>query len=70
VPQAVAYAQIAGLPPSAGLAAASGALIAYALLGTESRTPAPAAFTGVNRLSAPIHLGVGASSPARGRPRH
>ena len=29
VPQAVAYAQIAGLPPSAGLPAARGALLAY-----------------------------------------
>jgi MFS superfamily sulfate permease-like transporter len=36
-PQAVAYAQIAGLPPSAGLAAAPGALLAYSWLGT-SRT--------------------------------
>jgi SulP family sulfate permease len=35
VPQAVTYAQIAGLPPSAGLAAAPGALLAYALLGTS-----------------------------------
>ena len=34
-PQAVAYAQIAGLPPAAGLMAAPGALIAYALLGTS-----------------------------------
>jgi high affinity sulfate transporter 1 len=35
VPQAVAYAQIAGLPPQAGLLAAPGALIGYALLGTS-----------------------------------
>jgi SulP family sulfate permease len=35
VPQAVAYAQIAGLPPAAGLLAAPGALIGYALLGTS-----------------------------------
>lgn len=34
-PQAVAYAQIAGLPPQAGLMAAPGAMIAYALLGTS-----------------------------------
>jgi sulfate permease, SulP family len=34
-PQAVAYAQIAGLPPQAGLMAAPGALLAYALLGTS-----------------------------------
>ena len=32
-PQAVAYAQIAGLPPAAGLIAAPGAMIGYALLG-------------------------------------
>jgi sulfate permease, SulP family len=35
VPQAVAYAQIAGLPPQAGLLAAPGALVGYALLGTS-----------------------------------
>ena len=34
-PQAVAYAQIAGLPPQAGLMAAPGALLGYALLGTS-----------------------------------
>ena len=35
VPQALAYAQIAGLPPEYGLIAAPGALIGYALLGTS-----------------------------------
>jgi len=34
VPQAVAYGQIVGLPPEAGLPAEPGALIGYALLGT------------------------------------
>ncbi|HWM12648.1 MAG TPA: SulP family inorganic anion transporter [Solirubrobacteraceae bacterium] len=34
-PQAVAYAQIAGLPPAAGLMAAPVAMAAYALLGTS-----------------------------------
>lgn len=34
-PQAVAYAQIAGLPPEAGLMAAPGAMIAYGLIGTS-----------------------------------
>jgi sulfate permease, SulP family len=34
-PQAVAYAQIAGLPPEAGLMAAPVAMAAYALLGTS-----------------------------------
>jgi len=51
VPQAVAYAQIAGLPPSAGLVAAPGALIAYALLGT-SRSLVVSATTATAALSA------------------
>ena len=51
VPQAVAYAQIAGLPPSAGLIAAPGALLAYALLGT-SRTLVVSATTATSALSA------------------
>jgi sulfate permease, SulP family len=34
-PQAVAYAQVAGLGPEAGLMAAPGALLGYALLGTS-----------------------------------
>jgi SulP family sulfate permease len=51
VPQAVAYAQIAGLPPSAGLVAAPGALLAYALLGT-SRTLVVSATTATSALSA------------------
>jgi high affinity sulfate transporter 1 len=37
VPQAIAYAQIAGLPPGAGLAAASAGLFAYAVLGTSKQ---------------------------------
>ena len=51
VPQAVAYAQIAGLPPEAGLIAAPGALIAYAFLGT-SRTLVVSATTATSALSA------------------
>ncbi|HWK28167.1 MAG TPA: SulP family inorganic anion transporter [Solirubrobacter sp.] len=51
VPQAVAYAQIAGLPPQAGLMAAPGALIAYALLGT-SRSLVVSATTATSALSA------------------
>jgi SulP family sulfate permease len=51
VPQAVAYAQIAGLPPSAGLVAAPGALLAYALLGT-SKTLVVSATTATSALSA------------------
>lgn len=51
VPQAVAYAQIAGLPPSAGLVAAPGALLVYAFLGT-SRTLVVSATTATSALSA------------------
>jgi high affinity sulfate transporter 1 len=51
VPQAVAYAQIAGLSPQAGLVAAPGALIGYALLGT-SRTLVVGATTSTAALSA------------------
>jgi high affinity sulfate transporter 1 len=51
VPQAVAYAQIAGLSPSAGLAAAPGALLAYALLGT-SRSLVVSATTATAAVSA------------------
>ena len=50
-PQAVAYAQIAGLPPAAGLIAAPGAMIAYALPGT-SRTLVVSATTATSALSA------------------
>ena len=50
VPQAVAYAQIAGLEPSAGLAAAPVALLAYALLGT-SRSLIVSATTATSALS-------------------
>ncbi|HEY7398046.1 MAG TPA: SulP family inorganic anion transporter [Gaiellaceae bacterium] len=51
VPQAVAYADIAALPPEAGLIAAPGALIGYALLGT-SRTLIVSATTATSALSA------------------
>ncbi len=51
MPQAVAYAQIAGLPPEAGLMAAPGALIGYALLGT-SRSLIVSATTATSALSA------------------
>jgi sulfate permease, SulP family len=37
VPQAIAYAQIAGLPPQAGLAAAAAGLFAYGVLGTSKQ---------------------------------
>ena len=51
VPQAVAYAQLAGLPPEAGLLAAPGALLGYALLGT-SRSLVVGATTATAALSA------------------
>lgn len=51
VPQAVAYAQIAGLPPQAGLMAAPGALIGYALLGS-SRSLVVSATTATAAVSA------------------
>ena len=51
VPQAVAYAQIAGLPPETGLMAAPGAMIAYALIGS-SRTLIVSATTATSALSA------------------
>jgi high affinity sulfate transporter 1 len=50
-PQAVAYAQIAGLPPEAGLMAAPGALVAYALIGT-SRQLVVSATTATSAVSA------------------
>jgi SulP family sulfate permease len=50
-PQAVAYAQIAGLPAQAGLMAAPGALIGYALLGT-SRQLVVIATTATSAVSA------------------
>ncbi len=51
VPQSVAYAQVAGLPPEAGLIAAPGALIGYALLGT-SRSLVVGATTATAAVSA------------------
>ena len=50
-PQAVAYAQIAGLPPEAGLMAAPVAMAAYAFLGT-SRQLVVSATTATSAVSA------------------
>ena len=50
-PQAVAYAQIAGLPPEAGLMAAPVAMIGYGLLGT-SRQLVVSATTATSAVSA------------------
>jgi sulfate permease, SulP family len=51
VPQAAAYAQIAGLPPEAGLIAAPGALLGYALVGS-SRSLIVSATTATSAISA------------------
>jgi len=50
-PQCVAYAKIAGLPPAAGLMAAPGAMIGYALIG-GSRSLVVSATTATSALSA------------------
>lgn len=50
VPQAVAYAQIAGLPPQAGLIAAPGAMLGYALVG-RSHTLVVSATTATSAVS-------------------
>jgi high affinity sulfate transporter 1 len=63
-PQAVAYAQIAGLPPAAGLMAAPGALFAYALLGT-SRQLVVGATTATAAVSAAAVGGLADGNAAR-----
>jgi SulP family sulfate permease len=63
-PQAVAYAQIAGLPPAAGLMAAPGALFAYALLGT-SRQLVVGATTATAAVSAATVGGLADGNAAR-----
>jgi high affinity sulfate transporter 1 len=64
VPQAVAYAQIAGLPPQAGLVAAPGALLAYAVLGS-SRTLVVGATTATAAVSASAVGAVAQGDPSR-----
>jgi sulfate permease, SulP family len=63
-PQAVAYAQIAGLPPAAGLMAAPGALLAYALIGT-SRQLVVSATTATAAVSAAAVGPLAGGDPAR-----
>jgi sulfate permease, SulP family len=70
-PQAVASAQIAGLPPEAGLMAAPGAMIAYGLIGT-SRQLVVSATTATSAVSAAAvapwpTVTRGASRPSRRR---
>jgi high affinity sulfate transporter 1 len=64
VPQAVAYAQIANLPPEAGLAAAPGALVAYSLLGS-SRTLVVSATTATSAVSASAVGAIVSDDPER-----
>jgi len=64
IPQAVAYAQIAGLPPAAGLMAAPGAMLAYGLLGT-SRQLVVGATTSTAAVSAATVGGLADGSAAR-----
>src|SRR3954463_11710069 len=64
VPQAVAYAQIAGLPPQAGLSAAFAGPLGYALLGTSRQllvTPTSSA----TAISASLVTPMAAGEPAR-----
>jgi sulfate permease, SulP family len=64
VPQAVAYAQIAGMPAQAGLAAAFTGPLGYALLGTSRQlmvTPTSSAAT----ISAALVAPLAAGDPAR-----
>jgi sulfate permease, SulP family len=63
-PQAVAYAQIAGLPPAAGLMAAPGAMLAYGLLGT-SRQLVVGATTSTAAVSAATVGGLADGNAAR-----
>jgi MFS superfamily sulfate permease-like transporter len=60
VPQSIAYGQIAGLPPQAGLFTAFGSLLGYALLGTSRQlivSPASATAAVSASLIAPLALG-------------
>ena len=63
-PQAVAYAQIAGQPPAAGLMAAPGAMLAYGLLGT-SRQLVVGATTSTAAVSAATVGGLADGNAAR-----
>ena len=63
-PQAVAYAQIAGLPPEAGLMAAPPAMLAYAWFGT-SRQLVVSATTATSAVSAAAIGPLAHGDPAR-----
>ena len=64
VPQAIAYAQIAGLPPQAGLAAAAAGLVGYAILGT-SRQLIVSPTSSTAAISASLVATLALGDPAR-----
>jgi SulP family sulfate permease len=64
VPQAIAYAQIAGLPPAAGLFATSAGLVGYALLGT-SRQLIVSPTSSTAAISAALVGSIALGDPAR-----
>jgi SulP family sulfate permease len=64
VPEGVAYAQLAGVPPVAALSAAPGALLAYALLGT-SRQAIVGGTTALAIMSAATVAPLAAGNAAR-----
>src|SRR5215207_8645550 len=64
VPQAIAYAQIADLPPQAGLFAAFAALLGYALLGS-SRQLIVSPTSSTAAITAALIVPVAAGDPAR-----
>ncbi|HEX6867280.1 MAG TPA: SulP family inorganic anion transporter, partial [Candidatus Limnocylindrales bacterium] len=62
--QAIAYADIAGLPPQAGLAAAAAGLVGYALLGT-SRQLIVSPTSSTAAISASLVATIAAGDPSR-----
>ncbi len=63
VPQVMAYAQIAGLPPAAGLLAVVGPTLAYAVLGTSRQlSVGPESTTALMTATALAALGVSTAS--------
>jgi SulP family sulfate permease len=64
VPQAIAYGQIAGLPPEAGLSAAFAGMLGYALLGT-SRQLVVSPTSSTDAVSAAIVAPMALGDPSR-----
>jgi SulP family sulfate permease len=59
VPQVMAYAQVAGLPPAAGLVAIVGPILAYAVLGTSRQlSVGPESTTALMTATALVALGA------------